>query len=157
PSNSGLRYDHVMRCAALALLIGCGSGTSGEPIHGTISVHVGSDTITPTVGAAVADLQGDDTKALVLVGTTDISCATDANSVLHRGTYVSFTIARIPTTQKPFVSVIRVDSSGAHLNASAGDVTISAIDARVVGTLSNFSTTDDQVGPISAEGSFDVI
>ena len=146
-----------MRCAfAIACLAGCGGGTSGEPIHGSVAIHVGSDTIVPTVGAAVEDLQGDITKAFVLIGTTGVSCDTDANSVLQRGTYLSFSIDRTPDTTRPLVSVIRVDSSGGHLNGSTGDVAISAVDPRVTGTVS-VSTTDDTVGPISATGDFDVI
>jgi hypothetical protein len=145
----------MKRIIACALAVGCG-GTSGEPIKGSVAIHVGSDTITPSVGAAVEDLQNDSTKALVIIGTDDISCSTDGNSVLARGTYLSFPIARTPMTQRVLVSVIRVDGSGGHLNGSTGDVVVSSVDNRVKGTVS-FSTTDDMVGPISADGEFDVI
>ena len=151
-----------MKLAVLGVLVaGCNGGASGEPSGGTVSIVVGDKTIAPTVGAAIELVSSppspdDATKAMVILGTSGISCATDLNSRLDAGTYLTFNIPRAAMTLMGFVSVIRVDGSSAHLNATTGDIVIDAIDPRVAGTVS-FTTTDDQVGTISASGTFDVI
>jgi hypothetical protein len=145
------------RAGALVLVIvaACGTSDTGEPIGGTVSVIVGDQTITPTVGAAIAD-PADETKAILIVGTTTITCETTLNSRLPPGTYLTFGFAQTTGMQSGFVSVIRVEGSSAHLNASTGDIVIDTLDPRVTGSVT-FDTTDDMVGPISAAGTFDVI
>ncbi len=133
----------------------CGGGDSGEPIEGTITIVVGDQTITPDVGAAIED-PDDSTKALVILGTSDISCSTQINSQLAAGTYLTFQIDPVVGTQSSFVSVLRVSGNSAHLNGSGGDVVIDSVVDRVTGSVT-FDTTDDEVGTITADGTFDVI
>ncbi|MBS1119832.1 MAG: hypothetical protein H6Q90_2060 [Deltaproteobacteria bacterium] len=149
------RMNRVLLAVSIAALAaGCGRDDSGEPIDGTIAITVSGETITPDVGAAIDD-PDDATKALVILGTRDISCSTRINSRLAAGTYLTFAIDRTMGTQAGFISVIRVEGGSANLNGSPGEVIIDGIADRVTGSLT-FDTTDDQVGPITATGTFDV-
>lgn len=147
-------YVRILATAATATLGACGT-EAGEPIGGDVTITVGDEVIEPTVGAALPDDE-DPTKAMIVVGTRDISCATTITSPLKRGTYLMFTIAPEAGMQTVFTSVIRVESSGSHLNGSTGEVTIDGVGDRVTGSVT-FDTTDDEVGPITAAGTFDVV
>jgi len=148
------------------LLAACGGGDDeGEPIDGDLVIMLGDAVIDPSVGAAIEACvdtncnETDPTKMLVVIGTRDISCESTVQSALKQGTYLTFTVDRVPATQSAFVSVIRVVPGGAHLNGSSGDVVIDAVDDRVTGSLT-FDTEDDDDGvilPITAAGTFDVI
>lgn len=135
----------------LALIAACGSDP-GEPIGGSLGIEFDGELVIPTVGATVLDSA---TTARVILGTRDINCQTTDDDPLERGTYLVFTIDVEPTAQTPFVSVIRVVPGGTHLNGGPGDVTIDAIDDRVTGSVT-LATTDDAIGLITADGTFDV-
>jgi hypothetical protein len=145
----------MQRVLVMVLLAACGS-EEGEPIEGTVAIDYGGVPIAPSVGAAIPDPDGDPDKALVIIGTRDVSCETRLETPLKRGTYLTFAVDRAPGTQAPFVAVIRVETGGAHLNGSAGEVIIDGIDGRVTGSLT-FDTVDDEIGAITATGTFDVI
>ena len=149
----------MIRIAALvAILCGaCGNGDSGEAIGGTVTITVGTESVAPDVGAVIPDPDPANTsKAIVILGTRDISCATELDTRLGKGVYLSFTIDRAPATQMGFVSVIRVEAAGAHLNGSTGDIVIDAVTDRVTGSVM-FDTVDADGTAISAEGTFDAI
>lgn len=136
-------------------LIACG-GQDGIPIAGDIVLAVGSDTITPTVGAAIRDADPD--KILVVIGTRDISCQTNLQSPLRKGTYVTMVIAPAVGTQSAQVTVVRVDSSGTLFNGGADEVTIDLVDSRVAGTVdfTIIDETDDGDVELAVAGTFDV-
>lgn len=150
--DAGMKRLYVL--LGLAAVPACGA-EDGEPIGGDVTITVGDEVIEPTVGAALPDDQ-DPTKALIVVGTRDISCATTITTPLKRGTYLMFSIDPAVGMQTVFTSVIRVESSGSHLNGSSGEVTIDSVEDRVTGSVT-FDTTDDEVGPITAAGTFDVL
>src|SRR2546423_2759721 len=147
----------------LALLTAC-AGQSGDPIGGDVVIHVGDQTITPSVGALVPGPPGNASNPatlLLVLGTRDISCNTSINTPLHPGTYLTITFqaaarADIPTGMSaPFVSVTRVVNGGAHLDGATGSVTIDGVGDRITGSVT-FTTTNADVGTIDAMGSFDV-
>ena len=143
-----------MKRALLVLLAACG-GEGGEPIGGTIAVDVAGTITTPTVGATVAR----DAEIVVVLGTREIDCDTRIEDQLKRGVYVTFAIE--PTElgpQNPFVSVIRVDPGGTHLNGGPGDVTLDGAADRITGSVTFATTdiTDEGDIPISVTGTFDV-
>lgn len=135
----------------LAACAACG-GTEGEPIGGTIAIAFEGATITPTVGAAIAD----DGNAYIVIGTRDISCATTIQSQLKRGTYLAFSVEVATGMHAPFVSVIRVEASGTHLNGAEGVVTLDAVDGRIAGSVM-VEASDAEIGAITVEGTFDVV
>ena len=136
--------------------IACG-GQDGLPIGGDLVLTVGGEAVTPTVGAAIADR---DAKILVVIGTRDISCETNQQSPLRKGTYVTVVID--PTVVGPQaaaqVTVVRVDSSGTLFNGNTDEVVIDQIDGRVIGTLDFMTTDETDLGIIdlAAAGTFDV-
>jgi hypothetical protein len=152
-----------MRWLAIALLTGC-AGQTGDPITGDIVIHVGDQTITPSVGALIAGPPASDTNPatlLLVLGTRDISCDFSTSTPLHPGTYLTITFqaaarADIPTGMSaPFVSVTRVVTGGAHIDGATGSVTIDGVADRITGSVT-FTTTNADVGTSSAMGSFDV-
>lgn len=145
----------MQRALAVTLLLGgfaaCG-GESGEPIGGDIAIVVGGETVNPSVGAAIADENG---AALVILGTRDITCDTRLETPLKPGTYLTFTVDRNVGAQTPMVSVIRVQTGGAHLNGTAGMVAVDGVGDRITGSVM-MTTTDDELGDITVTGTFDV-
>ncbi len=142
---------------ALFCLVACG-GQDGLPIAGDLVLTVGADTITPTVGAVIPDR--DQTKVLVVIGTRDISCQTNLESPLRKGTYVTLVLDPmvIGPQMMAQVTVIRVDSSGTLFNGSTDEVVIDQVEGRLVGTL-DFMTTDETdagIVDLAATGTFDV-
>ncbi len=137
-------------------LIACG-GEDGLPIAGDLVFTVGDDVIIPTVGAAIPDR--DPTKVLVVIGTRDISCQTNLESPLRKGTYVTLVIDPVVGAQATAqVTVVRVDSSGTLFNGNTDEVLIDQVDGRVAGTL-DFMTTDETdlgIVDLAATGTFDV-
>jgi hypothetical protein len=137
-------------------LIACG-GQDGLPITGDIVLNVGEETVTPTVGAAIRDR--DANKLLVVIGTRDISCETNLESPLRKGSYVTLVIDPTVGVQSTAqVTVIRVDSSGTLFNGGPDEVTIDVVEGRVAGSV-DFATTDETdegIVDLAASGTFDV-
>lgn len=147
----------MLRLLLLGSLAACGV-ESGLSIGGDLTLMVGGETVTPTVGAVIAD--ADPEKVMIVIGTRDISCETTLESPLRKGTYVAIVIDPVAGTQpEAQVTVIRVASSGTLFNGAAGEVVIDEVGARIAGSL-DFATQDqmdDVVTDLSAIGSFDVV
>jgi hypothetical protein len=137
-------------------LVACGS-EDGLAIGGDVVVGIGDELVTPTVGAAIRDTNPD--RALIIVGTRDISCDTDLQSPLRKGTYAMIVIDRVAGTQPTAqVTVIRVDSSGTLFNGGADEVTIDQVEGSITGSV-DFATTDEtDEGSVAltVAGTFDV-
>ncbi len=147
-----------MRLAGLLVpaLVACG-GVDGLEIAGDIALGVGTETITPTVGAAISDI--DPAKLLIVIGTRDISCETNLESPLRKGTYVAMVIDPVVGVQpEATVTVIRVESSGTKFNGDSNEGTIDTVEGRITGSVSFVTQdeTDEVVTELSAIGSFDV-
>ena len=143
-----------MKRALLVVLAACGE-EAGEPISGTIAVEVGGEVTTPSVGAAIPDGE-----LRVILGTREINCETQIEDQLKRGVYVTFTFdPSVLGARSSFVSVIRVEPGGTHLNGGAGDLVIDSADARITGSLTFATTdvTDEGDIPINVTGTFDVL
>ncbi len=140
----------------LLALVACGS-QDGLAIGGDLVVGIGDEVVTPTVGAAIRDSNPD--RALIVVGTRDISCETDLQSPLRKGTYAMIVIDRAATTQPMAqVTVLRVTSSGTLFNGGLAEVVIDQIEGSITGSL-DFSTTDDTDDggtELSVAGTFEV-
>lgn len=146
-----------MRIIWAIALAACG-GTSGEPIGGDVSISFDGDTQPFVVGAVIED-EDVPGNMVVQLGTDEIDCDTNLDSLfLPDGVFLTFSVEEAPGTYEDgFISAIRADGNSIHLNASTGSVTIDAVGDRVTGTLTEFSTTDDDVGEITAVGTFDVL
>ena len=137
-------------------LIACG-GQDGLPITGDIILGVGSEVVTPTVGAAIRDADQD--KILIVIGTRDISCQTNLQSPLRKGTYVTMVIDPVAGAQpEAHVTVVRVDSSGTLFNGGPDEVTIDVVEDRIAGSVDFMTTdeTDEGTVDLSVTGTFDV-
>ena len=139
----------------LAFLIACGGGDDGEPIDGTVVITVGSDTITPTVGAALVDAD-DPNDMVVIVGTSDINCSTNFDESPLKGTAFFVTVPQEVATTESFGWVSRSKSGSLSLNGSGATVTIDGLGDRVTGSVV-FDTIDEDDGEITVNGTFDVI
>jgi hypothetical protein len=121
-------------------LVACGS-QDGLAIGGDVVIGIGDEAVTPTVGAAIRDTDPD--RALIVVGTRDISCDTDLQSPLRKGTYAMIVIDRMaaiqPTAQ---VTVIRVSSSGTLFNGGPDEVTVDQVEGSITGSV-DFTITDE--------------
>lgn len=143
---------------AVACVAGCG-GIDGEPIEGTVTMQYGDDAPDLVVGSVVED---ENTPGLMLVqlGTDNVDCDTYLDVFLSfsnpEGTFVYFSVDRVPGTYTDgFISAMRSSGNSTKINATSGSVTIDAVEDRVIGSVT-FETTDDEVGTISASGTFDV-
>lgn len=141
--------------------IGCGGGSSGEPLGaGTVNMTVGGDKTTFNVGVAVQDVESP-TKMLVQIGTTGVDCGTnlqnpDPDDTIPSGSYVYFAVDKTPAMANTGITVLRLTRSHASLNSSSGVVAITAADARVAGSIT-FATNDSDDGDILVSGTFDVL
>jgi hypothetical protein len=146
----------MRRLALVLCLVACGS-EDGLPISGDVTLSVGDEVIAPTVGAVIRDTDPD--KALIVIGTRDISCQTNLQSPLRKGTYAMLVIDRAAGTQPTAqVTVIRVSSSGTLFNGAPNEVTIDQFDNPVTGSV-EFSTvdeTDDGSTTLTVSGTFEV-
>jgi len=137
-------------------LIACG-GQDGLPIGGDVVLAVGSETIAATVGAVIRDSVPE--KALIVLGTRDISCETNLQSPLRKGTYAIIVIDRAAGPQVTAqVTVIRVESSGTLFNGDVDEVMIDQFDSTITGSV-DFATTDETdlgVVDLSVTGTFEV-
>lgn len=148
-----------MRIIWALALAACGA--SGEPIEGDISISYGGDVFPFTVGAVVEDANTPG-QMLVQLGTDEIDCDSNLDNLFSfnnpDGTFLFFSVLPEPGTYTDgFLSAMRSDNGSTQINASTGSVTITTVDGRVTGTVDEFSTTDDEVGEITASGSFDVL
>jgi hypothetical protein len=94
-----------------------------------------------------------------VIGTRDISCSTNLESPLRKGTYVTMVIDPVVGTQaEALVTVIRVESSATLFNGALDEVTIDTVDGRLTGSVSFMiqDQTDDVTTDLAAIGSFDV-
>ncbi len=146
----------MYRLILLLALVACGS-QDGLAIGGDLVVGIGDESLTPTVGAAIRDTNPD--RALIVVGTRDISCDTDLQSPLRKGTYAMIVIDRVAGTQPTAqVTVIRVSSSGTLFNGGPDEVVVDQVDGSIAGSV-DFSVTDDTDGggtTLTVAGMFDV-
>lgn len=139
----------------LGLLIACGGGDDGEPIDGTVVITVGSNTITPSVGAALVD-SDDPNDMVVIVGTDDVSCSTNFDESPLEGTAFFATVPQMIGEHDTSGWVSRSSGSRLSLNGSGATVTIDGLSDRVTGSIV-FDTTDEDDGEITVSGTFDVI
>jgi hypothetical protein len=143
--------------AIAVCMVGCG-GDSGEPIEGTITIGYGDDMITPDVGAALHEPDSPPNLMFIIIGTNAVDCGIDFETFDARGTFVLFDVDNTaPATHNDTsISVVRNTSNSFSLNGSFGTVVIDSIGTdRVTGSVT-FSTTDEEVGAITAMGTFDV-
>jgi hypothetical protein len=139
----------------LAFLIACGGGDDGEPIDGSIVITVGSNTITPSVGAALVDAD-DPNDMVIMVGTSDLSCSTDFDADPPKGTAFFATMPQAVGTHDTSGWLSRSAKGSLSLNGSNATVIIDGIADRVTGSI-EFDTTDEDDGEITVSGTFDVI
>jgi hypothetical protein len=144
---------HALGCV---LLVAC--GTSGEPMNGDIMVAYGTSMPKMIVGAAVEDTS-EPGHMLVQMGDDNVDCGTDFNELSFgtSGTFVYFSVDATTPGMQPDAWITVERNSGRHFssNSSDGTVTIDAVSPRVTGSVT-FQTTDDDVGSITVNGSFDV-
>jgi hypothetical protein len=146
---------------ALALATAACGGDDGEPITGSIAMDYGGDAAAFKVGSVVED-ENTPGKMIVQVGTNDVNCDTYLDNLFSfnnpKGTFLYFSVDPAPGTYTDFfINAMRSDGDGTKINASFGSVTIDTVDGRVTGTVNEFDTTDDEVGTITASGTFDVL
>ncbi|MBA3464262.1 MAG: hypothetical protein H0T46_30195 [Deltaproteobacteria bacterium] len=139
------------------LLAACGD--SGEPMKGDVVVTYGGSSPKMDVGTAVQDEETPG-KMLVQFGTDEVDCDSYLDVFLDfnlpEGTFVYFSVDKMAGTYaSASVSAMKNTSRSTSINSTTGMVTITAVEPRVTGTVT-FTTTDEEVGVISATGSFDV-
>jgi hypothetical protein len=138
-------------------MVACG-GDGGEPITGTIAIGYGTDTFTPDVGAAL-QVEGSPDQMAVTIGTNSVDCGFDVESFDLRGAFVTFAVdSTAPATHADTsIAVIRGTARSYSYVGSFGTVVIDSIGPdRVTGSVS-FATSDEEIGAITAMGTFDVI
>lgn len=150
-----------MRTALMWLILAaCGGGIDGELLAGDITIQYGSSSPKLEVGTAVrAEADGD---MLVQIGSNNVDCDTYLDMFISfdypEGTFVYFTVSSsMPGTypNEP-VDFMKSGSRNTSINGTLGMVTIESIDTRVKGTVVA-TTTDEEVGTLSVQGSFDVV
>jgi hypothetical protein len=147
-----------VRYGLLAVLLASCGIADGLELGGTIAFSVGSETVTPTTGAAIRDR--DAAKELIVIGTRDISCSTTLESPLRKGTYLTILIDRaapVPGPQDAMVSLLRVVSSGTLINGAVSTVTLETVGSRITGDLTFMTEDPDDALPLAATGTFDVV
>jgi hypothetical protein len=147
----------VKRVLLLATLAACGD--SGEPMKGDVTVHYGSSNPSMKYGTAVAAEDNPD-QMLVQFGSGDVECDTYLDVFLDfslpSGTFVYFVVDRTPGVHaNTSVSTMKNTSNSTSINTSSGSVTIEGVEPRVTGRVT-FHTTDDEIGEIMVDGTFDV-
>lgn len=143
--------------AVAAAMAGCGGG-GGEPIMGDLVIDYGTTHVVPDTGALVVDPenQGD-----VYLGMGNLSFDCDwLDARIHPGdAFVALSLdstMQAPGDYTTLILVTFADDNGVHANGATGMLTISTFGERVTGNLT-MTTTDDDVGPVSTSGSFDVV
>jgi len=147
-----------MRHLWMVLAIGCGGGTSGEPLMGTVSLTYGDAKPKMVVGTAVQNEESP-SKMLVQIGSDNVDCSTYLDVFLDfdvpSGTFVYFNVPKVAGTDNGSVAVLHRSGNSIATNEGPGTVTINTVDARVTGTVT-FATVDEEVGNILVAGTFDV-
>jgi hypothetical protein len=147
-----------MRHLWLLLMIGCGGGTSGEPLMGTVTLGYGGDNPKMKVGTAVQH-QDSPNNMLIQIGSDNVDCDTYLDVFLDfdapSGSFIYFDVAKNVASTSGSVSVMKSSSRNISINSGPGNVTITAIEPRVTGMVT-FATTDEEVGMITVAGTFDV-
>jgi hypothetical protein len=136
-----------------ALLVACG-GEDDEPIDGSIVFTLGTNTITPSVGAALVD-SDDPNDMVVIIGTEAVSCSTDVDAA-PQGTAFATTVPQLVGTHDVTGSVSRWSQNTVYVNVSAATVIVGGLGDRITGSV-ELATTDDDDGEITVSGTFDVI
>jgi hypothetical protein len=149
----------VTRAFVLGLATLAACGDSGEPMKGDVVVTYGSSTPKMDVGTAVQDEESPG-KMLVQFGTDEVDCDSYLDVFLDfdlpSGTFIYFSVDKMTGTYaSASVSAMKNTKNSTSINSTNGMVTITAVEPRVTGTVT-FTTTDEEVGVISATGSFDV-
>ena len=143
---------------AIAFVAACGGG-GGEEIGGEMTIDWGPVHVVPDSGAAIElpDAQVPGT-LIIGIGDLDFGCGWGDDRI-RPGTFFAFTLEpseQAPGTYSPFMSVTHVDDDGVHSNATSGELVLTAFGERIAGRVT-FSTNDDEVGAVTASGTFDVI
>jgi len=139
----------------LALLIACGAdGEDDEPIDGSVVITVGTNTITPIVGAALVD-SDDPNDMVVIIGTEAISCSTNADAA-PKGSAFAATVPQMAGTYDVTGFVSRWSGNTVYVNGSNATVIVGGVGDRVTGSI-ELDTTDEDDGEIAVSGTFDVI
>jgi hypothetical protein len=124
---------------------------------GTVSITVGDTKPKLAVGAAVQDTESP-SKMLVQLGSDNIDCGSNLDAGEEdpgSGTFIYFTVDKVPATANTSITVLRLSRTHASLNSSSGSITVDAADPRVTGQIT-FATTDSDDGMILVAGTFDV-
>ena len=147
-----------MRVMGLFLfaLAACGGGGGGEDIAGTITFEYGSTHIVPDTGVALQDDRVDPESYVIMLGDLDIDCDF-LDSRVRDGTFLTIQLPLPPAAgmSTSFVFMTHIEDQSASTNGTTSDVTITTVGDRIAGMVT-FSTTDDEVGAITASGTFDV-
>jgi hypothetical protein len=139
----------------LALLIACGAdGEDDEPIDGSIVITVGTNTITPVVGAALVDPE-DPNDMVLVIGTEAISCSTNADAA-PKGSAFAATVPQMAGTYDVPGYVSRWSGNTVYVNGSVATVIVGGLGDRITGSV-EFATTDEDDGEITVSGTFGVI
>jgi hypothetical protein len=112
------------------------------------------------VGAAVQD-ENDPNLMLVQIGSDNVDCDTYLDNFISfsnpKGHFVFFSVEKIAAAfDDASVAAMRTEGNSSKTNFTTGSVTIVGVEPRVSGSVT-FSTTDDEVGEISVNGTFDVV
>jgi len=149
----------MKRLALVAVVVtaACGGGGGGEDITGDIVIDYGDTHVVPDTGAVVED---PDNPGEVYLGIGNLGLGCDfLQARIHPGdAFVAVHLDATMQTAGDYSTLILVtfaDDTGTHLNGSTGTLTLTGFGERVTGSMS-MSTTDDDVGPVSTSGSFDV-
>jgi hypothetical protein len=149
----------MRKIIGLLLCAGCG-GIEGEPIEGDIAIQYGDSSPDLVVGTAVQD-ENDPALMLVQIGSNNVDCDTYLDRLFSftnpEGTFVFFSVDQAPGAYDDgFVAAMRSDNNNTKVNQAPGSITIDTVEPRVSGSVT-FSTTDEEVGEITASGTFDVL
>lgn len=128
-------------------------------MKGDVTVHYGSSTPKMEFGTAVV-AEDNPNQMLVQFGSGGVDCGTYLDVFLDfdlpHGTFIYFVVDQAPGMHaQTSISAMKSTSNSININGGTGSVTIDAIEPTVTGRVT-FSTTDDEAGAITADGTFDV-
>jgi hypothetical protein len=147
-----------MRTWFLLVAMGCG-GIEGEPLLGDVTIQYGGSSPDLAVGAAVQD-ENDPDLMLVQLGSDKVDCDAYLDRFLDfslpDGTFVYFSVEKLPGSYSAPVSAMRTNDNSTKINTADGEVTIDLAGDRIAGSVT-FQTTDEEIGDITVSGAFDVV